>query len=75
MNPKNEPSRITIDIPTRNHKRLKTIAAVQGKSMCEIVGELIEQYVSSKPFPDCKECVESDHVPNKETRRAIERAY
>jgi hypothetical protein len=61
---KEELFRITVDIPKREHKRLKTIAALTGKSLRELVIEGIG-YVDLK-------CAESDHVPNEETRKAIE---
>ncbi len=58
-NPKNELSRITIDIPKVDHKRLKAMAAILGKSMQTIVRELIE------------ETLKSSHYPNKTTIKAI----
>ncbi len=38
-------SRITIDIPEADHKRFKAMAAVQGKSMREIVVEAIQEHL------------------------------
>lgn len=52
-------SRLTIDISKNIHKRLKMIAALQGKSMREYVSELIEKEVYS------------EKIPNKETLKAI----
>jgi len=49
MNRKEELARITIDIPKDSHKRLKTFAALLGKSMREIVIESIEKQLLSKP--------------------------
>jgi ribosomal 50S subunit-associated protein YjgA (DUF615 family) len=40
-------SRITIDIPTIDHKKLKALAALQGRSMREIVIESIEEHLSN----------------------------
>jgi hypothetical protein len=60
MNTKNELSRITIDIPKIDHKKLKAIAALTGKSMREIVTQSIE------------ELLKKTKVLNKETRKAIE---
>jgi len=37
MNTKIELSRITIDIPKESHKKLKTLAAISGKIMREMV--------------------------------------
>lgn len=59
MNTKSNLSRITIDIPSESHKRLKALAAVLGKSMREIVLESIEKYVHTT------------NSPNKETLKAI----
>ncbi len=44
---KNEQSRITIDIPKEDHKRLKALAAITDKSMRDIVVELISEYISA----------------------------
>ena len=55
MSTKNELSRFTIDIPKLDHKRLKAMSAILGKSMQTIVRELIE------------ECLRSSHYPNKIT--------
>ena len=40
-------SRITIDIPEEDHKRFKAMAAVQGKSMREIVVEAIQEHLKT----------------------------
>jgi antitoxin component of RelBE/YafQ-DinJ toxin-antitoxin module len=71
MNPKNELSRITIDISSEAHKRLKSMAAVQGKSMRKIVVELIDNQLSKAPKKD--DCPYS-HIPNKKTVKAIKDA-
>ena len=60
MNTKNELSRITIDIPTIDHKKLKAVAALTGKSMREIVITSIEEHLRTTK------------ILNKETRKAIE---
>ena len=39
MSAKTHLSRMTIDIPEEDHKRLKALAAVLGKSMREIVAD------------------------------------
>jgi len=64
MNKKEEIFRITVDIPKNEHKRLKTISALTGKTMRELVIEGIG-YIDIA-------CIESDHIPNEETRKAIE---
>ena len=51
-------SRLTIDIPKKIHRRLKVMAALQGKSMREYVCDLIIQDVDEK-------------IPNEETLKAI----
>lgn len=52
--------RITIDIPDEDHKRLKALAAVLGKSMREIVSEWIHGNLYS------------ENTPNAETMKAID---
>ena len=47
-------ARLTIDIPKKTHKRLKAIAAFQGKSMREYVNELIAKDIYSKKIPNKK---------------------
>ena len=46
MSTKSELSRITIDIPKEDHKRLKALAALEGKSMRELIMESIEERIS-----------------------------
>ncbi len=53
-------SRMTIDLPNEDHKRLKALAAVLGKSMREIVAEWIHGNLYS------------ENTPNAETLKAIE---
>lgn len=53
-------SRMTLDIPAEDHKRLKALAAVLGKSMREIVAEWIHGNLYS------------ENTPNAETLKAIE---
>lgn len=62
MRTKNELSRITIEIPKTEHKKLKARAAVLGKSMKEIILDLIKKN---------NECIYSDHKPNKETLKSL----
>lgn len=52
-------SRMTIDIPEEDHKRLKALAAVLGKSMREIVMDWIHEHLYSS------------NTPNAETLKAI----
>jgi predicted DNA-binding protein len=61
MNVKNNEdiSRMTIDIPKKFHKQLKTLSALLGKSMREIVTESIENHLKNAK------------MPNKETIKAI----
>lgn len=59
-------TRVTVDIPTVNHKKIKMIAAYYGKSMKEIFIEMIERGLESY-----KECP-LDHTPNAITKKAIE---
>lgn len=62
MKIKNELSRITVDIPKIDHKKLKAMAALMSKSMRELVVASIEEYLSSAKHP------------NKKTLKAIEDA-
>ena len=57
---KNNFSRMTIDLPVEDHKRLKTLAAILGKSMRELVSEWIHGNLYS------------ENTPNSETMKAIE---
>ncbi len=59
-------TRITVDIPTVDHKKLKMLAAYHGKSMREIFVELIEHGLEHY-----QECPES-HEPNETTKKALE---
>lgn len=59
MSAKSHMSRMTIDVPEEDHKRLKALAAVLGKSMREIVIELIHEHLYSS------------NTPNAETLKAI----
>jgi len=59
-------TRVTVDIPTIDHKKLKMIAAFHGKTMKEIFVELIE-----RGLEEYQECTQS-HEPNKTTKQAIE---
>ncbi len=59
-------TRITVDIPTVDHKKLKMIAAYHGKSMRDIFVELIEQGLER--YEECAK----DHTPNEVTKKAIE---
>lgn len=58
MNPRTSLSRITIDIPAVDHKKLKAVAALLGKSMREVVIESIEEHLNK--------------YPNKKTLKAIQ---
>lgn len=62
MENKNTLSRITIDITKEQHRRLKTKAAILGKSMREVVIEALEAY---------EECSYGNHYPNKETLKSL----
>lgn len=59
MNGRKDVSRITIDIPLADHRRLKALAAILGKSMRDIVVDSIEEHLHRI------------NVPNKETLEAL----
>lgn len=54
MSAKNQLSRMTIDIPEEDHKRLKALAAVLGKSMRKIIIEWIHENLYSSNTPNAK---------------------
>ena len=60
MSSKSNLFRMTVDIPAEDHKRLKALAAVLGKSMREIVSDWIHGNLYS------------ENVPNAATLKAIE---
>lgn len=60
MSTKSSLSRMTIDLPTEDHKRLKALAAVLGKSMRELVLDWIHGNLYTK------------NSPNEKTLQAIE---
>ncbi len=59
-------TRVTVDIPTTDHKKLKMLAAFHGKSMREVFVELIEHGLEH--YQECSE----NHVPNEITKKALE---
>ena len=59
-------TRVTVDIPTVDHKKLKMLAAYHGKSMREIFVELIERGLEH--YQECPD----GHIPNETTKKAIE---
>lgn len=63
MTAKSHMSRMTIDVPEEDHKRLKALAAVLGKSMREIVIEWIHEHLYSSNT--------SSNTPNAQTLEAI----
>jgi hypothetical protein len=66
---KEELSRITLDIPASMHKKFKSFAAEKGKSMREIMVDLIELQLSL-PGKTEEECPYA-HEPNAKTVTAI----
>jgi plasmid stability protein len=52
MSTKSNLFRITVDIPAEDHKRLKALAAVLGKSMREIVSDWIHENLYSENVPN-----------------------
>src|SRR3990167_10727094 len=64
MSSKSELSRITIDLPREEHRRLKKMSADIGKSMKQIVVDAIRAI----------EYCSFDHTPNAETIKAMQNA-
>ena len=54
MSAKSNLSRMTIDLPIEDHKRLKALAAVLGKSMREIVADWIHGNLYSENVPNAE---------------------
>lgn len=54
MSAKDHMSRMTIDVPEEDHKRLKALAAVLGKSMREIIIEWIHEHLYSTNTPNAE---------------------
>jgi hypothetical protein len=48
-------ARMTIDLSKEEHKKLKAIAALMGKSMRELVLESLQELLKSKSFLEIKE--------------------
>jgi predicted DNA-binding protein len=59
-------TRVTINIPTMNHKKLKMFAGLYGKSMSEMVVELVERGLEQY------EEYSFNHEPNATTRKSLE---
>ena len=55
-----EKTRVTVDFPLSEHRRLKAVSALMGISMQEYIIECVEEKLYSK------------NVPNAKTRKAIE---
>jgi hypothetical protein len=53
---------MSIDVPLKDHKRIKLLAAAEGASLREFVIECIHERI----YPE--------KVPNKKTRKAMEEA-
>ncbi len=68
MKNKGEMSRITFDIPKVDHKRLKTLSAVLGKSMREVILESIRETLRVAIITN-KETLET--IKNIEARKGL----
>lgn len=54
MSAKSNLFRMTLDIPAEDHKRLKALAAVLGKSMRELVADWIHGNLYSENVPNAE---------------------
>lgn len=63
MNNKKELSRLTSDIPKEHHLKIKSIALLTGKTIREVLIDAIDSMSI--------ECMQSDHMPNKETLKVL----
>lgn len=62
MKSNREQSKITFTLPKKQHLHLKSRAAQLGKSLREIILDSLQM---------SEDCIDSNHVPNKETLKAI----
>jgi hypothetical protein len=59
-------SRVTVDIPPVDHKKLKMLAAYYGRSMREILANIVHSGIEE--YKDCP----LDHTPNAITLKSME---
>ncbi|MDR3645943.1 MAG: hypothetical protein P4L22_00195 [Candidatus Babeliales bacterium] len=64
MEKQKELTRLTLDIPTDEHRKLKSMAALTGKSMRDVLLQALD-YIDI-------ECLVSAHIPNNETQKVLE---
>ena len=65
MSTKSSLSRMTIDLPAEDHKRLKTLAAILGKSMRELVAEWIHGNLYTENSPNATTMKAIENVENR----------
>lgn len=58
-------TRVTFDMPTIDHKKLKMLAAYYGTSMRDILVDVVHNGLET--YQECK----LDHTPNATTKKAI----
>lgn len=61
----NSNTRVTFDMPTIDHKKLKMLAAYYGISMRDILVDVVHEGLEG--YQECK----LDHTPNAITKKAI----
>ncbi|MDX8430244.1 MAG: hypothetical protein SNF33_00305 (plasmid) [Candidatus Algichlamydia australiensis] len=64
MSTKSSLSRMTIDLPAEDHKRLKTLAAILGKTMRELVAEWIHGNLYTENSPNATTMKAIENVEN-----------
>jgi hypothetical protein len=67
-NSSNDITRVTFDMPTVDHTKLKMLAAYHGLTMRDILVNLVHDGLDT--YQECKR----DHTPNAATKKAIEDA-
>jgi hypothetical protein len=72
MNEKSETVRVTIDFPKELHKKLKTLAAISGKSIRDLVTGHLNNIINEACgcSDECVPCPYS-HIPNEETLESL----
>lgn len=59
MSTKPHYSRMTVDIPEEDHKRLKVLAAILGVSIREIIANLVHERLHRYPNAETLEAIDS----------------
>lgn len=67
---KSNTSRLTLDIPTKDHRELKVLASAYGVTMKDLFVKAIP-YIKQTLIEEQNACKSSSHIPNEETLESI----